>query len=169
MGEYKIPFEITAKKEQVQSFGSEIKDMPAFRELAQRDFREAYRLFTDSSFSVVMAGADRKQKALYAGLSQQPVTYQHLEEFLIGLREKDPVTISLKTTETEYFGVEESIQESFDIHRSGWGHLRLDIEAKGEFLEPERRVITEDDFIGSTCQIDYLVHADRLKGGNQYG
>ena len=169
MGEYKIPFEITAKKEQVQSFGSEIKDMPAFRELAQRDFREAYRLFTDSSFSVVMAGADRKQKALYAGLSQQPVTYQHLEEFLIGLREKDPVTISLKTTETEFFGVEESIQESFDIHRSGWGHLRLDIEAKGEFLEPERRVITEDDFIGSTCQIDYLVHADRLKDGNQYG
>ena len=63
MGEYKIPFEITAKKEQVQSFGSEIKDMPAFRELAQRDFREAYRLFTDSSFSVVMAGGRQETES----------------------------------------------------------------------------------------------------------
>ena len=169
MGEYKIPFEITARKEQMQSLAGEIKDMKAFRELAQRDFREAYRLFTDNSFSLVMAGADRKQKALYAGLSQQPVTYQHLEEFFIGLKEKDPVTISLKTTETEFFGVEESMQESFNIHKSGWGHLRLEVEARGEFLEPERRVVTEDDFIGSTCQIDYLIHADRLKEGNQFG
>ena len=32
--------------------------------------------------------ADKKQKALYAGLSGQPVTYQHLEEFLISLKEK---------------------------------------------------------------------------------
>ena len=169
MGEYKIPFEITATREQIRSFEGEVKDMDAFREIARKDFREAYRIFTDRSFPLIMACTDRKQKALYAGLSSQPVTYQHLEEFFIGLKQKEPVSISLKTTAAEFFGVEESLQESFDIHRSGWGHLRLDIEARGDFLEPERRVITDDDFIGSTCQIDYLIHADKLKEGNQYG
>ena len=61
------------------------------------------------------------------------------------------------------------MQESFEIHRSGWGHLRLEIETKGEFLEPERHVITDEDFIGSSVQINYLVHADQLKRENHIG
>lgn len=168
-GEYKIPFEIEARKDEVRSSQGEIKDMEAFREIAKRDFREAYRLFTDKSFPVVMAKAGNRQKALYAGLSAQPVTYQHLEEFFIGLREKDPVEISLKTTEAEFFGLEQSVQETFEIRKSGWGHLRLDIETRGEFLETERHVITDEEFIGSTCRIEYLIHADQLKEGCQRG
>ena len=50
-----------------------------------------------------------------------------------------------------------------------WGHLRLEIETKGEFLEPERHVITDEDFIGSSVQINYLVHADQLKRENHIG
>ena len=169
VGEYKIPFLIEAKKEQILSSEGEIKDMEAFREIAKRDFREAYRLFTDKCFPVVMAGAKNRQKALYAGMSRQPVTYQHLEEFLIGLKEKEPVSVSLKTTEAEFYSIGESVQEHFDIQKSGWGHLRLDIETKGGFLETERRVITEDEFIGSTCRIDYIIHADKLKDGTQFG
>lgn len=33
----------------------------------------------------------------------------------------------------------------------------------------ERRVITQEEFIGSTCRIEYVIHADRLKDGNQTG
>ena len=169
IGEYKIPFLIEAKKEQILSSEGEIKDMEAFREIARRDFREAYRLFTDKYFPVVMAGAGNREKALYAGMSRQPVTYQHLEEFFIGLKEKEPVSLVLKTTEAEFYGISEPVQESFDIQKSGWGHLRLDIETRGGFLEAERRVLTEDDFIGSTCRIDYIIQADKLKEGTQLG
>ena len=143
--------------------------MEAFREIARRDFREAYRLFTDKYFPIVMAEAGNREKALYAGMSRQPVTYQHLEEFFIGLKEKEPVSLVLKTTEAEFYGISEPVQESFDIQKSGWGHLRLDIETRGGFLEAERRVLTEDDFIGSTCRIDYIIQADKLKEGTQLG
>lgn len=68
-----------------------------------------------------MENADEKQKALYAGLSAAPVTYQNLEEFLIGLGEKEPVSVSLKTTANEFYGLREPIQESFDIHKTGVG------------------------------------------------
>ena len=54
-----------------------------FAEIARKDFREAYHLFTEKDFCMMFRKADKKQKALYAGLSGQPVTYQHLEEFLI--------------------------------------------------------------------------------------
>ena len=77
--------------------------------------------------------------------------------------------ISLKTAEAEYYELDESVQEEFEIRRSGWGHLRLDIETRGGFLEAERRVLTEDDFIGSTCRIDYIIQADKLKEGTQLG
>lgn len=169
VGEYKLPFEIRAQKGEFRNAGEEIKNMETFREIAKRDFREAYRLFTDKCFPVMMKGADRRQKALYAGLSHQPVTYQHLEEFFIGLKEKEPVTVSLKTVRNEFYEIKESVQESFDIHKSGWGHLRLDIEAVGDFLEVERRVLTQEEFIGSTCRVEYVIHADRLKEGNQIG
>ena len=168
-GEYKIPFEITARKEQIQSFGNRVQSMEDFKEVARTDLREAYRLFTDKSFAEILEEADNSQKALYAGLSKQPVTYQHLEEFLIGLNQKEPVSVSLKTTENEVYSLQESVQESFDIHRSGWGHLRLDVEVTGEFLEPERKVYTEEDFIGSSLRINYVIHTDRLKKGTQLG
>lgn len=140
IGEYKLPFAIEAIKEEIISSVGKVDDMQTFCEIARKDFREAYHLFTEKDFCMMFRKADKKQKALYAGLSGQPVTYQHLEEFLISLKEKDPVSVSLKTTAAEFYNVEEDMQESFEIHRSGWGHLCLEIETKGEFLEPERHV-----------------------------
>ena len=169
IGEYKLPFAIEAIKEEIISSVGKVDDMQTFCEIARKDFREAYHLFTEKDFCMMFRKADKKQKALYAGLSGQPVTYQHLEEFLISLKEKDPVSVSLKTTAAEFYNVEEDMQESFEIHRSGWGHLRLEIETKGEFLEPERHVITDEDFIGSSVQINYLVRADQLKRENHIG
>lgn len=169
VGEYKIPFSIEAKQGEEHNFLEEIKDIEAFKKIAKEDFRGAYHLFKDPSFAAVMENADEKQKALYAGLSAAPVTYQNLEEFLIGLGEKEPVSVSLKTTANEFYGLREPIQESFDIHKTGWGHLRLEIESTADFLEPERHVITEEDFIGSSCRINYVVRTEKLKKGNQLG
>ena len=169
VGEYKIPFSIEAKQGEEHNFLEEIKDIEAFKKIAKEDFRGAYHLFKDPSFAAVMENADEKQKALYAGLSAAPVTYQNLEEFLIGLGEKEPVSVSLKTTANEFYGLREPIQESFDIHKTGRGHLRLEIESTADFLEPERHVITEEDFIGSSCRINYVVRTEKLKKGNQLG
>lgn len=169
IGEYKIPFSIEARQNEEQNFLEEIKDIETFKKTAAEDFKTAYHLFKKPSFAAVMAKADKKQKALYAGLSATSSNYQNLEEFLIGLGEKDPVSVSLKTTAADFFGLRESIQESFDIHKTGWGYLRLEIESTVDFLEPERHVITQDEFIGSSCRINYVIHAEKLKKGNQFG
>ena len=169
VGEYKIPFSIEAKQNEEQDFLKEIKDIETFKKIAEEDFKTAYRLFKKPSFAAVMEKADNKQKSLYVGLSATATNYQNLEEFLIGLGEKEPVSVSLKTTSAEFFGLRESIQESFDIHKNGWGYLRLEIESTAEFLEPERHVITQEEFIGSSCRINYIVHTDKIQKGNQIG
>ena len=149
IGEYRLPFKV-AVSEEVKSSGRKVSSLEEFLRIAKEDFHEAYRIFTERHFSLILKDQSEKIRSLYAGMSQQPVTYQHLEEFLIAAGSKEKVELSLNREEANFYDVSESIQESLYIHRSGWGHLRADIEVNGEFLEAEKHVITEDDFIGST-------------------
>ena len=79
------------------------------------------------------------------------------------------VTISAREVGKEYYELKDSLKESFYIQRSGWGHLRLDVEAVGDFLEVPRKVVTDEDFIGSHYEVEYLVHKEKLRQGNQFG
>ena len=169
IGEYKLPFAITVEKEQVKSSSGEIKDMDAFQRIAGENFREAYRIFTDRSFAMILKDSPKKEQALYKGLSIQPVTYQHLEEFFIGTGRKEPIRISLEEEQAEFYEMRQSIQESFAIRRNGWGHLRLEIETRGDFLEVGKKVVTEEDFIGSQYQAEYVIRQELLGKGTQFG
>ena len=169
IGEYRLPFEVTLQTEEVKSSGGKVASLEEFLQIAKEDFHEAYRIFTERHFSLILKEQNEKIQSLYAGMSQQPVTYQHLEEFLIATGAKEKVTLSLNREEGNFYDVSESIQESLYIHRSGWGHLRADIEVNGEFLEVGKHVVTEEDFIGSTCEVNYVIRREKLGKGNQYG
>lgn len=168
VGEYEIPFSIEAQKEQVRTSTGEVADLDAFVELAKNNYREAFRLFTKPSF-MSLIGEDEKLLALYKGMSHNPVTYQHLEEFLIGAGQKEAVHISLKEEETEHYEVMESVKESMEIHKSGWGHLRLEVEVQGDFIQIQKRVISEDEFIGSVYQLEYVILRHKLGKGRKTG
>lgn len=169
VGEHRVPVRVSTEKHEIRSASGEITNMEAFQEIARNNFREAYRLFTDRGFSGILKNAGEKERSLYAGLSRQPVTYQHVEEFLVAMGCKERVEISLESPGKELFGVRESRKEGFTIQRSGWGHLRLEIEVRGDFLETERRVITDEDFIGSFYHLDYIIRKERVGKGLRYG
>lgn len=169
IGEYRLGFEIHVEKEELKTAKGIVSDLEEFCQIAKKDFREAFRIFTDPSFSSLLKNEEDQKKALFAGLSRQPVTYQHLEEFLIGIGMKEQVSVSLKDPGARYYEVKQDMQEAFHIHRSGWGHLRLEIEAYGDFLEIPKKVVTDEDFIGSYYEVDYLISCDKLGAGNQFG
>lgn len=169
IGEYRLGFEIHVEKEELKTAKGTVSDLEEFCQIAKKDFREAFRIFTDPSFSSLLKNEEDQKKALFAGLSRQPVTYQHLEEFLIGIGMKEQVSVSLKDPGARYYEVKQDMQEAFHIHRSGWGHLRLEIEAYGGFLEIPKKVVTDEDFIGSYYEVDYLISCDKLGAGNQFG
>ena len=166
IGEYKLPFLIQTEKAELKSAAGDVPDMDTFVNIAKDDFKEAYRVFTDRRFELLLRNAGQKEKALYKGLSKQPVTFQHVEEFLIGTGKKDPVKIELKADQNSFYDISESVRETFAVQRSGWGHLRLEVEAKGDFLEVSRHVVTDEDFIGSYYQVEYIavvLHAESSK------
>ncbi len=167
VGEESIPFEIRTQAQELQTGSGSVRTLEDFAELARRDFREAFHLFTSVDFAGIIQGESNRYQALLKGFSRQPVTYQHLEEFLISTKQKKPVSIKIAREKAEYFEVKESRRESVVIIRSGWGHLRLDIEAQGGFIEPTRKVITQEDFIGSRCELEYVIRADMLQKGRR--
>lgn len=169
IGEYKLPFLIAARREEIRTSEGQVRNLEEFCKIAKNDFGAAYNLFRDKSFPSIMEGADSRQRAMYAGFSKGAVTYQHLEEFLVGMGLKEPVHIFLKTRDAEYYEIGETIRESFVIQRSGWGHLRLEIESRGEFLEVTQQAVTDEDFIGSTYRVDYIVRCDKIARGIRTG
>lgn len=169
IGEYKLPFLIQTEKAELKSAAGDVPDMDTFVNIAKDDFKEAYRVFTDRRFELLLRNAGQKEKALYKGLSKQPVTFQHVEEFLIGTGKKDPVKIELKADQNSFYDISESVRETFAVQRSGWGHLRLEVETKGDFLEVSRHVVTDEDFIGSYYQVEYVIRKEKLKKGRQFG
>ena len=169
VGEYKLSFTVQTEREQIKTASGEIRDIASYCEIAKKDFREAYRLFSEKSFPMILKEEKPQAKALYRGMSHRPITYQHLEEFFIGMGQKDKVEISLKEEEAFFYEVKENTQEFFSVQKNGWGHLRLEIDSTGNFLEINKRVVTDEDFIGSSCQISYIIRRDRLGKGVQRG
>lgn len=77
--------------------------------------------------------------ALYQGLSHKPVTFQHLEEFLVALGQKEPVMLSAEQPEKTVLTVDQPRKETLYLYKNTWGYVRMEIEVQGDFLEVERK------------------------------
>lgn len=170
IGEAQIPIGITLEREQVCSSVGEIADMEAFTNLVRRDSREAYLLFRNQeTFAPVLKKMDARGRALYEGMSQNMKDYQQMEEFLIGMNQKEPVSVWLKEEKGTFWGVQESIREFVAIQKDGWGHVSLEVETEGDFLEVAKKNINEEDFIGSLYHLDYVIRKEKLGNGKNFG
>ena len=76
--------------------GQEIHSLADFVHLASHDFGAAYRFFVKKEFARLLQKEAPEQMALYQGLSHKPVTFQHLEEFLV-----DPAIAALTQSQLQ--------------------------------------------------------------------
>lgn len=169
LGEYIIPVSITVKQSQIYTSTGEIKSLDDFVVLAENDYREALRLFTKDAFEEILKKEDKNDMGLYQAMSQNPVTYQDMEEFLIGVGKKEPVHIQLEQEEKRYTFVRNTLKDSLFVNKNTWGYVSLEVEIRGDFLSTEKKIITSDDFIGSVCELEYYVKKDKLGSGKCYG
>ena len=143
-------------------------------QLAREDWKEAEKLFYSPEFVKLLAGADRKYRSLYKGLSRNPGNGQNMEEFLVSAGKKPPMeyvfssgelVVNASGTRRE----QEQLCETFPVKKSGWGYARLTVEAEGDFLYLEKSTLTEEDFLGNQCSIPVFVTPARLHGGKNFG
>lgn len=164
-----IPVQVEIQNDQLTSSRGTVTSLNEFTHLASGNFREAFSLFTSPAFVRLLEGKNSRYLSLYQGLSRTPVTYQHLEEFLVAAGRKDPVTISLDKEEKEYNNPGRTMKDTLYVTRSTWGNLHLEVEVLGDFLEVTRKVISTDDFIGSTYGLEYILHLEDLSEGRHFG
>lgn len=164
-----ISVTVNIKQRQIRSTAGEIRTLDDFAHLAARDFREAFSVFTGDSFAELMQQQEDGLRSLYQGLSRNPVTYQHLEEFLVAAGKKESVRISMEETKRKFYGVEVSTKDTLYLYKNTWGYVRMEVEVQGDFLEVDRTAITSENFIGSVCGLEYIIHRECLVNGRHYG
>ncbi|MFV0527929.1 MAG: DUF5717 family protein [Lachnospiraceae bacterium] len=168
-GEHKIPFEVTVQKQPAGIKSAQLRNLDDFTTQARRDIRGAFRIFKEDSFIELLEEEPELYTTLCLGMKQNPLTYQNMEEFLIGAGKKKPVELTLEAQTAEFYDMKESLREELQIHKSGWGYLSLEIEVQGAFLEVNKHMVFDEDFVGSVFNLSYMIHIEQLKKGKNFG
>lgn len=169
LGQKKIPVQAVLEPETAEKGPEEASALDDFVKLCAKDLRAGFRLFTGPRFAHILNGKNRPYRALYKGLSHNPVTYQHMEEFLVATGRKKPVSLNLDKQQKAVYTLEVSQKDTLYIYKSTWGYVRIEIETTGDFLQIEKKVVTSDDFIGRVYGLEYVVDRNRLGNGKKYG
>ncbi len=168
-GEYSIPVEAYIRQSLPDTSRGTIRNLRDFSELAYRNYEEAFRLFKNPVFPEILTDEDEKIRTLCRGLREDPVTKRKMEEFLILSGCKKPVELKLIGSGAEYHDIRESTQYTATLRRNRWGYISLDLSTEDRFLELPVTHFTEEDFVGSVCDIPFIIHGERLGRGSRTG
>ena len=166
-GEYNLSFVVSISRLYADSSFGKIKNLDDFCRLAKENYDEAYRLFYSSNFKNLIR--EDKDRILYEGLRMQSQSALVVETFLIASHHKKKVEITFEETEKSFYGVQEQQKEQLEIQKPQWGAVRIHVSSDADFLIPGKQIITENDFIGSTCFYEYYIDADAMHAGKNFG
>ncbi len=168
IGELHIPVCALIEEESSVSL-RKANNLESFARVASADFREAFLLFKSEDFKELLRGKNSRYIPLYKGLSQNPVTYQHLEEFLIATGKKEAVRLSVDKQGKASYVLNNSIKDTLYIYKSTWGYTRIEVSTLGGFIELEKKVITSEDFIGRVYGLEFVLNKNELKKRHCHG
>lgn len=167
-GEYYLPFVVSVSYHVLQSSLGVIKNLFHFTNLAKSNWAEAVKLFYSPEFHVVFSGNDKQYYQLYKGLSVYKGNEQNMEEFLLAVNKKQKIEYLLHE---EQLRIEDPAQEEcyeFLITRNGWGYTELELSCESGLVVLEKRLLTDNDFLGNTCKVRFRLCKERLHRGNNF-
>ena len=167
-GEYEIPFIVMREKKTLNSSMGEIRNLFHFTNLARTNWEEAVKLFFEPEFKEILTGSDSEYRDIYRGLSVR-VREQYVEEFLLRVRKKNPVTYIVDKEEVFLENISEVYTEEVEIRKNNWGYTFFRIELEGDFLSVEKDVLWNDDFQENRCRLSFSIHPKNLHYGKNWG
>lgn len=168
-GEYALPFSVSVCKHYPNSTQGKVKSVFEFANLAHISYDEAVKVFSQPEFASVFTPREDEERLILRGLRRRPCTRTQVEEFLIASRKKKRVLFEVEEAENEFYGVTETQKQQIVIKKEIWGHYALEVTSDGDMIQPLKSRITDEDFVGSRGTVEYLIHADKLHPGRNYG
>ena len=168
-GEYELSFTAIIEKPYVMTSYGKVQSTDDFRKLAIKDFSEAGRLFRSRDFYEILKYENERIFHLYDNMRKWSLGDQAMEEFLVGIKQKECIFLTLQGEGMLFEDVKESTKGTIPIMKNTWGFMPIHIETEGRFLKVNRPDITTEDFVGNNYEVEYLVRPERLHSGRNYG
>lgn len=168
-GEYQLSYAVTVTRLYAESSAGKIKNLKDFAKLAKSEWKEAYHIFHSPAFKNILTPKDLKASLLYEGLSKPSITEQTMDEFLIGTGKKERVVFSLEKNSASIYKADHPVEEQLKIQKDGWGFLEIRIFASEEFIVPQKRYLTDGDFMTNSYPFTYYIDTEKMHAGYNYG
>ena len=168
-GERKVPYSFSIELGVSGRTLDSLKTASDFAGLARRDQETALRLFEYQDFTEAPFMQDLHVRTLYDGLKGRINRPNLLEEFLVALGVKDPVTLKVGRQTRTYDNIRTSVQDFLEVKSSTWGYVQFEVSADGDFIELPRRTFGQADFQDGVCRMPFTINPDRLHGGRNLG
>lgn len=168
-GEYELSFTAIVGRPYIMTSYGKVQSIKDFKKLAMLDFSIAKRLFRSRDFYEVIKYEDSMIVNLYDNMRKWALNEESLEEFLVGIKQKECLFLMLSGEEIEYKNLTEARKGVLSITKNTWGYMPIKVETDGDFLRVIRNRFTTDEFIGNGFELEYFIDADKLHLGRNFG
>ncbi len=168
-GEYTIPYNITVGQNSAGTTMGNVKNIFHFTNLVQTSYDEALKLFYEDRFREVFLVNDINLLSIYDGLMGSVNKHLAMEQFLIAANKKRPVEVTVLSDFKEYRDIEENYGDFVMLSKNNWGYANFDVEVLCDFIQIEKNSVSTFDFAGSNYEFNYVILADKLHEGNNFG
>lgn len=167
-GEDTIPYSFCIRKKERQDTDYKVESVAELTALAREDFQKAYRCFLAEDFRRLLKEKEKNCLGLYDSLGIPSFSYESLEAFLVDCGQKEAIEISVSQKRLDYPELTEPIRETVTISKNTWGFQKITIESDAGFVRPEKKVITTDEFAGSTFDLHLVLDSNLMHAGKNY-
>lgn len=167
--EYSLSFCARITRLYAEASTGAVKSLDDFTRLAASNWDEAYHLFYNRNFLNTIPYDNVYERLTYEGFACARPSGQNMEEFLIGVNKKKPVSISVDNSEEIFMASKEPQSGCFTITKDNWGYTEIRLRTDCEFIKLSKPVLTHDDFIGKTYLYEYIIDASAMHAGRNFG
>lgn len=167
--EYSLSFCARITRLYAEASTGAVKSLDDFTRLAASNWDEAYHLFYNRIFLNTIPYDNVYERLTYEGFACARPSGQNMEEFLIGVNKKQPVSISVDKSEEIFMASKEPQSGCFTITKDNWGYTEIRLRTDCEFIKLSKPVLTLDDFIGKTYLYEYIIDASAMHAGRNFG
>lgn len=167
--EYSLSFCARITRLYAEASTGAVKSLDDFTRLAASNWDEAYHLFYNRNFLNTIPYGNVYERLTYEGFACARPSGQNMEEFLIGVNKKQPVSISVDRSEEIFMASKEPQSGCFTITKDNWGYTEIRLRTDCEFIKLSKPVLTLDDFIGKTYLYEYIIDASAMHAGRNFG
>lgn len=168
-GEFRIAFTALIERPYVMTSYGRVQNARDFKKLALQDFTEAQRLFRSRDFYEVIKYEEPRIRSLYDNMRKWSLGEQAMEEFLVGIKQKECIFLTMGKTQRTFRNLKEATREIIHFTKNTWGYMPVKVHVDGAFIQIARDSFSTDDFVGNLFDFSYIIHPEKTHAGNNYG